>query len=238
MTRSLALTVFGALGLLALAVASLGFVGHSLTLGAAFLGPGPEEPVRLYSYESDFSNRAIGLHMVFGAAITILAPLQLAAPVRRRWPSLHRAAGYSLVVCAVPTALGGLGYIAVRGTVGGPLMSVAFALYGLLLALCAVEALRHARAGRFAEHRDWALRLAVLALGSWIYRLHYGLWYAVTGGLASEPDFSGLFDRIQVFAFYVPYLVAVQIWLWHRHRQERAGRPQPARNRRAAAGAK
>jgi hypothetical protein len=55
--------------------------------------------------------------------------------------------------------------------------------------------------------------MVVLALSSWLYRVHYGLWFLVTGGLGSEPDFSGLFDRVQVFAFYLPYLLALEIWL-------------------------
>ncbi|MEO0910923.1 MAG: DUF2306 domain-containing protein, partial [Pseudomonadota bacterium] len=62
-------------------------------------------------------------------------------------------------------------------------------------------------------HREWALRLVVLALGSWLYRVHYGIWYLLTDGMYSEPDFSGAFDIIQTFAFYLPYLLLLEIWM-------------------------
>ena len=56
-------------------------------------------------------------------------------------------------------------------------------------------------------------RLFVLVLGSWLYRVHYGLWYLATDGLASTPEFTGTFDRVQNVAFYLPYLVLLEIWL-------------------------
>jgi hypothetical protein len=81
-----------------------------------------------------------------------------------------------------------------------------------------VQTLRHGRAGRMAAHRDWALRLFVLAIGSFLYRLHYGLWYLATDGVWTAEDFSGAFDRVQIFAFYLPYLALVELWLRHRRR--------------------
>lgn len=173
-------------------------------------------------------NLSLFLHMIAGAVITLLAPLQLVPMIRRRWPAVHRASGYAVVVLALLTGTGGLLFIALRGTIGGPLMDAAFAGYGLLLLAAAVGTARHARARDFARHRRWGLRLFVLAIGSWIFRLHYVLWYAVTDGLWSEPDFSGAFDRAQMFAFYLPYLLALELWLRARRRGV------PLRLRRAA----
>jgi hypothetical protein len=57
----------------------------------------------------------------------------------------------------------------------------------------------------------------VLALGSWLYRLQYGIWHMLSGGLGSQPDFSGWFDRAMVVGFYLPWLVALEVWLrWRR----------------------
>jgi hypothetical protein len=156
--------------------------------------------------------------MAAGAGITVLAPAQLIGPIRRRWPGLHRAAGHAVVAGSLIAGAGGLGYIGLRETVGGPLMDLGFGLYGVLLILCAVQTLRHGRAGRLAAHRDWAIRLFVLAIGSFLYRLHYGLWYMATGGLWSAEDFTGAFDRVQIFAFYLPYLALAELWLRRRRR--------------------
>ena len=160
--------------------------------------------------------------MVAGAVITMLAFVQLTGPVRRYLPAVHRWSGRTLCLLAILTALGGLGYILQRGTIGGPAMSLAFAAYGVLMLGAAVETFRHARARRFDRHRRWGLRLAVLALGSWLYRVHYGVWEAATGGVGTAPDFSGWFDRVQLLAFYVPYLLILELRLRRGMRQERA----------------
>lgn len=162
------------------------------------------------------ANTGIFSHMLLGAAITLLVPLQLIRPLRQRLPALHRWTGRLVTLAAGITALGGLVYVALRGTVGGPVMDVGFTLYGTLMLLAAVQTYRHARARRIAHHNAWALRLFMLVLGSWLYRVHYGLWYLATDGLWSTPEFSGAFDLVQNFAFYLPYLIAVEIYLRRR----------------------
>lgn len=188
------------------------FVGHSLELGWQGLSRDMSGESRLYWPDAPVATAAIFAHMIGGAIITGLAPVQLAGPARRRWPVLHRWSGRVLVVSAVLTGVAGLVYIALRGTIGGLDMSLSFALYGLCVIGAAGQALRFARAGEFARHRRWGLRLAVLALGSWIYRMQYGLWFVATGGIWVEDDFSGAFDLVNIWAFYLPYLVALELW--------------------------
>jgi hypothetical protein len=198
------------------------FMLHSVALGARGLGQDLTGLSRLYHPGDRVATLAIFAHMVAGGAITLLAPLQLIPVLRWRWPGLHRALGRLIVVAGLVAGLGGLIYIARQGTIGGPLMSVGFALYGALLLLAAGQALRHARARRFDRHQEWALRLFVLAMGSWIYRVHYGIWAALTGGAGSTPAFDGPFDQVQVFAFYLPYLALLEV-LIRRRRAQGAG---------------
>lgn len=128
-----------------------------------------------------------------------------------------------LFVTASLTAAGGLTYISLRGTIGGPLMSIGFALYGVCVLVACTQTVRLARSRQFDRHRDWALRFFILAIGSWIYRLHYELWYAATGGLGMQADYRGDFDQIQVFAFFVPYLVGLEIYIRLRRKPNRVG---------------
>lgn len=200
-------------GLTAIVLLALPFVSHSLRFGAEGLSGELAEPTHLHVPGRWLSNAAIFAHMIGGAVITVLAPVQLVGAIRRRVPRLHHAFGYVFLVAALTSGFGGLVYIALNGTIGGRLMDVAFAGYGICVVVAAIQTVRHARARRLEQHRAWALRLFVLAIGSWIYRMHYTLWYMLTDGLASEKDFSGLFDQIQVFAFYVPYLLAVELCL-------------------------
>lgn len=188
------------------------FVEHSVGRGLRLGHPDERTTSRLFNEGAVLSNLSIYGHMLMGGLLTLLAPLQLLGVVRRRVPGLHRLLGYTVAGLAGVTGIAGLAYIAAQGTIGGPLMNAGFGLYGVLICLAAVQTVRLARL-RDPAHRDWALRLVVLALGSWIFRIHYGLWHAFTDGAATTEDFRGLFDRVQTFAFYLPYLTLLEIYL-------------------------
>jgi len=156
---------------------------------------------------------AIGLHFAAGGLILVLGCVQLVSRLRQHHPAVHRVLGRVYVGAALLAGLGGLGSIAVKGTVGGAVMDVGFALYGVLTVAAAVQTYRFARARRTDAHRAWALRLFVLALGSWLYRMDYGFWLLLTDGLGHTDDFRGPFDRVMAFAFYLPNLLVVELYL-------------------------
>lgn len=216
-----ALTAFA---LVLLALVAFPFAQHSATLGWQGLTRDLSGESRFFLPDGRLSNPAVFGHMVAGGMLTGLVPIQLIPSIRRRAPSLHRASGYLLAASAGVAGVGGLVYIALRGTVGGPLMSMAFGLYGALILLAAAQTLRFARARAFGRHKRWALRLAVLAMGSWLYRVHYGLWYVATGGTASNDAFTGLFDQVALFTFYLPYLAILEAILRISDARGRAGR--------------
>ena len=197
--------------LVLLALMVLPFALHALTRPVLALQDVPEALGRLFHPGAALSNLAIYAHMITGAVITATVPLQLLPVLRRRAPRLHRISGYTLATTSVFTGLAGLLYIALQGTVGGPWMSGWFALYGALMILAAASTVYYAIDKDFTRHRRWALRLMVLAVGSYLYRLHYGLWFATTGGIGVE-DFHGPFDRAMVWAFYLPYLALLELW--------------------------
>lgn len=199
-----------------LVLLALPFALHAARFGVSGLLTDLSGESYLYTSGDWRPNLSLSLHMLAGAVVTVLAPLQLIPAIRRRHPAVHRASGYAVASLALVTGIGGLAFIALRGTIGGPPMDAGFAGYGILLLVAAARVVQHARARDLARHRAWALRLFVLAIGSWLYRLHYVLWHALTGGAWSEPDFTGAFDRAQMVAFYLPYLLAVEIHLWTR----------------------
>ena len=223
MQRIEARTAWTIVGLVLLFVLIQGFVWHSAYRGTLGLGGDPTAVERLTGPTSILI--ALFAHMISGALVTTLSVVQLAGPIRRRWPALHRVSGRLLAIAALLTGLGGLIYIGLSGTVGGPDMSAAFGLYGVLMIVAAIQTPRLAMVAQYTRHQRWGLRLVVLGLGSWLYRLHYGLWFGITCsisdatcGMGVESDFSGLFDRIQVWAFFLPYLAALEVWLRRRPR--------------------
>ncbi len=210
--------------LLLLALNTGWFVLYSAGLGARGLFSGNATVLsRVFAAGQPVANVALAAHMIAGAFLTIGAPLQAIPALRRRWPRLHRRAGYTLFGLAIATGIGGLAYIALVGTIGGWWMSICFAIYGAAILWSAVNTVKSAREREWERHFRWATRLIILAVGSWIYRMHYVIWYGLTDGIGSNAVFTGLFDRVQVLAFFVPYLLVAE-WLLRRGPQMRAAR--------------
>jgi uncharacterized membrane protein len=167
----------------------------------------------LYEEDKPAATMGIGLHFATGAIILILGSIQLLKGVRNRYPKVHRWIGRIYVSASILTALGGLIFIAVNGTIGGTVMDIGFTLYGLLMLLAAIETIRHAKAGRLEKHNAWAWRLYALAIGSWLYRMDYGFWFILADGAGHTRGFQGLFDQIMAFFFYIPNLLVVEVFL-------------------------
>ena len=158
-------------------------------------------------------NMGMALHFAGGGLLLVLGSVQFLRTLRDRLPALHHWLGRIYVVAAFAAAIGGLVFIAVRGCVGGLVMDVGFGLYGLLMLLAAVQTGRHAMARRIDDHQAWAVRLFALAIGSWLYRMHYGFWFLFTDGIGHNATFTGWFDRIMDFGFYLPNLIVAEVWL-------------------------
>ncbi|WP_319545519.1 DUF2306 domain-containing protein [Ruegeria conchae] len=211
--RNLTSRVATGLVLIVFYLTLLPFLMHGLGMIGVGLSEDAARQSYLFSDRQDVGNAAMMLHIFAGTLLVALVPLQLLRGLRLRFIGFHRMLGGLLVTLALITGLAGMTYIPLRGTIGGPLMSAAFFLYGLCLFTAGLMVARMALIRGRAGHWAWGLRLFWLALGSWLYRVHYTLWYLLTGGVGSEPDFSGPFDLVQNFAFFVPYLLVVQFWI-------------------------
>ncbi|WP_420125540.1 DUF2306 domain-containing protein [Longimicrobium sp.] len=167
----------------------------------------------LHDPETPAATAGIGLHFFAGGVILALGCIQLIGAVRDRFPAVHRWSGRVYVLASMLAGIGGLTFIVTKGTIGGAVMDVGFGLYGVLTVLAAVQTIRHARAGRMEAHRAWALRLFALAIGSWLYRMDYGFWVLLTGGVGHADNFTGVFDRVMAFWFYLPNLLVAEAFI-------------------------
>lgn len=176
----------------------------------------------LFDRAGPFGTVAIGTHFVAGGVLLLLGPIQLIGRLRAAWPGLHRWLGRTYVTAAAVTGAGGLGFIATRGTIGGPVMDIGFGLYGLLVCGAAVLTWQRAWTGRMEAHRAWAIRLFALVIGSWLYRMEYGLWFLTMGKAGHASDFHGRFDAVMAFAFYLPNLAVAELFIRARRRPAHA----------------
>lgn len=167
----------------------------------------------LYDAENAGSTAGIAVHFLAGGIILVLGCLQLLPAVRNRYPMVHRISGRVYVLACLLAAVGGLIFIALKGTIGGLVMDIGFTGYGLLMFLAAVQTARYARKKQFDRHRAWALRLFALAIGSWLYRMDYGFYIGFGGRSGHTENFTGWFDYFMDFWFYLPNLIVVEIIL-------------------------
>jgi hypothetical protein len=167
----------------------------------------------LYEPHTPAASFGMGLHFFAGATLLLLGPIQLIGAVRRSAPKVHHWIGRLYALAAFSAGVGGLIFIALKGTVGGVMMTAAF--------LAAVQTVRHAMARRIDIHRAWAIRLFALAIGSWLYRIGYGLFFAING--SEDPghsaDFNGWFDHVMNWAFFVPPLIVAEMFIRARRSQ-------------------
>ncbi|QNF34839.1 DUF2306 domain-containing protein [Adhaeribacter swui] len=177
----------------------------------------------LYEKNSVATTSGIGLHFAAGGIILVLGSIQLIDKVRVRFPVWHRWIGLIYVSASILAAVGGLIFILLKGTIGGFIMDLGFGLYGVLMFVAALATYRHAVTKSFEKHRAWALRLYALAIGSWLYRMDYGFWLLLTDGLGHTRQFTGLFDQVMFFFFYLPNLVVVEAFIRARRYKAPAG---------------
>jgi Predicted membrane protein (DUF2306) len=191
----------------------LAFYGGAIPAGT--LADWNETLPRLYEAGTPGASAGIGLHFFAGAVLLLFGPIQLISQVRAKAPAVHRWIGRIYALAAFLAGVGGLIFIAIKGTVGGLPMTVGFAMYGGLMVIAAVQTVRHAMARNIDVHRAWAVRLFALAIGSWLYRMCYGFWFLLAGGdnPGHTDEFSGWFDYVMDFAFFIPPLIVAEMFI-------------------------
>ena len=174
-------------------------------------------------------------HFVGGSTLLLLGPIQFIKSIRKNHTNIHRQVGRLFVLASILTATGGLVFIAVHGTTGGLWMDIGFGSYGAAMLVCAIQTWRTAPAALQQVpqapqmHKKWSWRLYALSIGSWLYRVEYGMWGGLFGRTYGiELGFTGPFDRFMTFFFWVPNLILSDYLFWkqQRIRQQQQQRQQ------------
>lgn len=159
-------------------------------------------------------NLALTVHILIAAIVTIGGPLQLLPRVRASFPAFHRWNGRIYLLTAVVGSLTGMYVLWSRPHGGGLVQHLGITLNGVLIVAAAAVAVRHAMAGRMADHRRWALRLFLLVSGSWFFRVGLMFWIAANGGPAGfDPKtFEGPALTILGFLQYLLPLALLELY--------------------------
>jgi uncharacterized membrane protein len=160
-------------------------------------------------------NVALAAHLVSAVVIIFAGALQLVPQIRNRWPVFHRWNGRVYIATAFSVSIAGLYLMWARGTVGDLSQHLGTSLMAVLIMLCAVMALRYAKARDFKRHRRWALRLYLVVSASLFIRA--GIFLAIFlnhGPFGFDAaTFSGPFLTFIAFAQYLVPLGILELYL-------------------------
>ena len=167
----------------------------------------------LFSPEYKNATSGIAVHFIAGGIILVLGSIQLMEGLRNRFLELHRWIGRVYLTACVLTAVGGLIFIMLRGTVGGPTMNIGFGGYGVAMLISSIQTIRFAWVKKLDQHRNWAIRLYALAIGSWLYRMYYGFMFFAEILPPQARDFRDPIDIFMIFFFWVPNLLIAEFFI-------------------------
>jgi uncharacterized membrane protein len=161
---------------------------------------------------------AILVHALTGSVALVLGIAQLAAPLRSRWPGVHRWLGRAYAAAAM--ALGTSGLLMAAHAYGGWSTRAGFALLAVATLGTTARGVLDARAGRTAAHRAWMLRSYALMYAAVTLRLWLPLLSVALGGFL--PAY-----RAVAWLAWVPNLLWVE-WYLRRAARRGAARAAPA----------
>lgn len=136
-------------------------------------------PVDAFALQFAVSGVDVPLHFFLAGLALLLAPLQLAGGVRRRWPRLHRMGGW---LYAASVLVGGVAGLSLAfNAQGGVASGLGFGLLAILWLLATARGVRLAVRGDIAGHRRWMCRSVALTFGAVTLRVMLGLGAGVMG---------------------------------------------------------
>lgn len=171
-------------------------------------------------------NLLVGIHVILAAIMIIGGPLQFIPRIRERFRTFHRWLGRIYVFTAIIVSSVGFIMVWTRGTVGDTFMHITNSVQTFYIIIFAVLAVRFARKRQFAQHRNWTLRLFMVANGVWFFRVGLMAWLVINQApVGFNPDtFTGPFLWVlSTFAYAVPIsLILLEMYFHAQKKQNQA----------------
>lgn len=150
------------------------------------------------------------LHVLPGALILTLAPLQFSRRIRRNI-RFHRWAGRILLVAALVAAYSAF-FFGLRMPYGGAGEAAATVVFGGLFVFAGARAYVAIRRGDIARHREWMIRMFAIAIGVSTIRLLFPV-VAATSSATFPQQFA-----LTLWIGWTSTLAAAEAWIRHGRR--------------------
>jgi hypothetical protein len=156
---------------------------------------------------SDFAGITL-VHIVPGALMLALMPLQLWRGLRERHRLLHRWTGRAILVLGAFFAAGAI-LLGVLHPVGGATEGSATVVFGGLFVVAGLRGYGAIRRGDAASHREWMLRMVGIAVGASVIRLMAAAGILLLGpGAVTTRSFGVLF-----WSGFLVASLAMELWI-------------------------
>jgi uncharacterized membrane protein len=148
------------------------------------------------------------LHIVPGALVLIVAPLQFSARIRVRHLRFHRWSGRVLLLTVVVTGVSAF-YFGLIEPFGGAVESAAIVVFGGLCLLAATRAYHAIRLRDVVRHREWMIRMFAMLIGVSVIRI-----VSLPLAYAAPMDLRAMFG-LSLWLGWALSLAAAELWIRH-----------------------
>ncbi len=206
---------------------SIPFCYYALTKGAEFVFTG-ESTHKSFHIGGTVNGYAIGLHMMAGAVINFLLPLQIYLGLTHKYVPVHRLIGLTGIIVAFTGAFVGTMFFLMYpdGETKPAFSYQAGSMYGVIMFYTVFKLCQTLVNRNYAAHQEWAVRLFVLAIGSYISRCFSG-WHGLGIELWDFSDTTNVYLHFfRNWFFHLIPIMMVQFYYVMKHRNAFAKWPE------------
>lgn len=152
------------------------------------------------------------LHVIPGLIYLTLAPLQFLSSIRNRFRTYHRWSGRVLATIGLMLGNAAL-FISVVFPYSGFAEQIIVSGFAVFFLISIVKGFQYARAGHYAEHREWMLRAFAIGLSIVTMRLIFiPILVAVGEPTREEAEFYSIVSFTLAFCIHSP---VAELWIRH-----------------------
>ena len=210
--------------LISIWVFSLPFMYHAFSIGYDFASDGHSDVGAFTTQNSTIALYFIAWHMMLGASMNFLAPFQVYLGLTQQHKVWHRWLGVAVISIAIFGAIVGSLYFTLYqdvnfGTLSYSVFPVyqAGGMYGVVMFYIIFKCVQSLIQKNYGAHKEWAIRLMIVAVGSWLSRIITG-WVVnlyVSADLlnVTVPVSKYVFQIANPWAFYVVPLAIYEVYV-------------------------
>lgn len=158
--------------------------------------------------DGDFTGNVIlASHLIIPIFVIVAGPLQLIPKVQRDYRRFHKWIGRIYLPLIFILSLGGvyLTWSRPRPSFGSIYQDIAITIEGILIVFFTIQTLRFALQRKIKPHRQWALRLFIVASGVWFLRIGYRTWFFIEDLFGFQVD--NFFDYWSFASYLIPLAI-------------------------------